>query len=1499
MTETQRRIRAYKRALPELRERVIAVALLLVMSASMLASASFAWITLSAAPEVTGMATTVAANGNLEIALAQGSTTKAAEKPGESQVGDSSANEEQTIVGANTTWGNLVNVSDPTYGLSNIALRPALLSDYNRTVYPLNGASYGEDGRVVSTNERYAYASYSKVEGSDTYYFAADADKVNYGVRAISSVGYSNYTGDARILNYESATVQYYRDAQSKYGKIVAEEPNDVNTLNAEAGVTVISALEGLVTIFAQDKINAMGYGYGTDTKTSCSPYMWYTYQMMLLLEDVLQKEGTALLELANWQAYVASGDAKTENTFTSIEELTSKTTKQLSEMGVVIDCLEGYKSDLANMRKCVAGIKPMAEKCSNPDAPEADYYWSDIATYVNILVDINSTTINGIALKDVNGIGTALEIIGGGDVIVSKGVLKNIEQRLVDNDNRVSADVQVTAYVSLLNTKVPVNGTVYTSAYGTEPTYSADVAYASGLESTAMGDATAKDTYGMALDLWLRTNYPDAVLTLEGSAEYQDDRATVSVTEDGITTTYELYTITVNEIETDVYRKDGTWYYAINYNPVTEEDLGSQTPQEKYDQIIIGYHGENRIWEDWESMLEQGFIEKDATTQGAGSCFVFYADTPTEQIKIMEMLEAFNVAFINQKDDLLGTAKLNLDSAYINQGKVTVPLEVATGVTYTDESGSTKVGITTLAQNTPTMITAIVYLNGSNLKNENVLAAGELQGQLNIQFGTNSALVAPEDEKLMTQYRTITASVEVGGQTTTNEQVTLEYDPAGHSAVVTLTIDGEQPERISGFFVRVINSTQGTRGEDVTFVKQEDGTWKGNFTLTNPGSYVFNTLLVDGVQYNLHDGSDERYAANHPKIYIEGLQLESVRTDVSSGTYMTADSSKAIPVTVKLQSALTPSQVNAQFFSEDNSKQYTALLSYDSINQQWVGTANISSSGTYTLKYVSVDGQILDVPTQYQSTYILYLGLTARVSAAPGTPLEFAYTGPSQITMRAYVYDDSSVLIKGLSDVMLYYNNIVSPAPMAWNGQYYEGVFDIIQPGELTFQKLSLGDAGNIRNVNNAPTFMAISLETPSYLSSTAPSEQKVLSSGSTAKLTANLKNAETATVYAEIEYKENQDSTPTMLYIKSNETGNTRTFTLPNVDGYYTLNRLLMQQVYDSTEEKWYSATEGTPTADNSFVLEATNGASTKVIATYNIRVYYDTNGDGTMDLQNKDFTVNLSGTAEAPTGTLFNGYSHGQLQVVVADHWGEAITGVTATNSKTVITYDDKTDTTYGGYDGASVAAIDVAMTLGSDGKTLTADTTTFIHSGVYTATITVNVDGTLVTVPVKPIFTVATIRPSVKFTATNPTAGNTFTGLNDELDDVTDRVNSIGNDGYSITCYFQSTTTTCTRQTAANPSKATTGLYDAGDKFQSATCTIVSKGDGENVVYTYEPTTDGSASFNEQSLGSSSGRGDSLKLLGLGTNAQATELILIYNNNEYKFTLETPISATVTK
>jgi hypothetical protein len=137
VNETGKRIKAYEAMLPGLRERLISVILLLAMSIMMVGTATYAWLTVARSPEARGMQTTVAANGNLEIALATGNGKTA---PGDSKVGDSSAVKGKSVSASNITWGNLVNLSDPSYGLENLVLRPAQLNTASLLSSPLYGA---------------------------------------------------------------------------------------------------------------------------------------------------------------------------------------------------------------------------------------------------------------------------------------------------------------------------------------------------------------------------------------------------------------------------------------------------------------------------------------------------------------------------------------------------------------------------------------------------------------------------------------------------------------------------------------------------------------------------------------------------------------------------------------------------------------------------------------------------------------------------------------------------------------------------------------------------------------------------------------------------------------------------------------------------------------------------------------------------------------------------------------------------------------------------------------------------------------------------------------------------------------------------------------------------------------------------------------------------------------------------------------------------------------
>ena len=355
MTETQRRIKAYKEALPALRERVIAVALLLAMSASMLTSASFAWISLSTAPEVSGMSTTVAANGNLEIALAQGDSMeqgapKPAKEPNDTAVGDSTV--VQGIAKSNVTWGNLVNLSEPEYGVSNIALRPALLNNTNRNKYPLYGAKYGNDGRVENTTQRYEYTSYQVVGETSTgkiWGFAA-GDKAKYGVRAISSVGYDSSVGNAILDEYLILATEAYGKVATEYKEMI--DPNVAGHLVLASNRTCIGALQGLVAVFAQDKVNTMSVSIigslapsdWDGEPISCSAYVYDVYEMLLEIKKILELEGEGLRQLANSQMYSMTPEGETPNTNTfdavtqtetSQNHLLKYTDAQLKNMGI------------------------------------------------------------------------------------------------------------------------------------------------------------------------------------------------------------------------------------------------------------------------------------------------------------------------------------------------------------------------------------------------------------------------------------------------------------------------------------------------------------------------------------------------------------------------------------------------------------------------------------------------------------------------------------------------------------------------------------------------------------------------------------------------------------------------------------------------------------------------------------------------------------------------------------------------------------------------------------------------------------------------------------------------------------------------------------------------------------------------------------------------------------------------------------------------------------
>ncbi|MBQ8612537.1 MAG: leucine-rich repeat protein [Oscillospiraceae bacterium] len=159
-------------------KRLYAAVSLLLVASILLTTASYAWLSLSRAPEITSVSTVLGSNGNLEIALnTNGVETLAFSANEDPSVGVESMFEK------NSYWGNLIDLSDERYGLQQVSLKPAALNlamDAPQVLdadSPIQFAQYSPDGRIRIIDDSGAAATYADEA-------AQFADYSNYGVRA-------------------------------------------------------------------------------------------------------------------------------------------------------------------------------------------------------------------------------------------------------------------------------------------------------------------------------------------------------------------------------------------------------------------------------------------------------------------------------------------------------------------------------------------------------------------------------------------------------------------------------------------------------------------------------------------------------------------------------------------------------------------------------------------------------------------------------------------------------------------------------------------------------------------------------------------------------------------------------------------------------------------------------------------------------------------------------------------------------------------------------------------------------------------------------------------------------------------------------------------------------------------------------------------------------------------------------------------------------------------
>lgn len=238
-----------------------AICMLLVASI-MVVSSTYAWFTLSTAPEITGISTSVGANGNLEMALLTSGTdentnTYADLTKIKSAVGDSKDTANRKITYANITWGNLVDLSDASYGASNFVLNPARLNidDAGKVAESsiLMTAKYGTDGRVTEL-------AANTVDG--TY----DAEKTSFiaGTKGVRGIGVAAAMSDAQLamrnaiaqvaMNVSSAKTTIQNSLTTNGSALATLAINYATTEGYSATSTDVEALNAMITALTTAK---------------------------------------------------------------------------------------------------------------------------------------------------------------------------------------------------------------------------------------------------------------------------------------------------------------------------------------------------------------------------------------------------------------------------------------------------------------------------------------------------------------------------------------------------------------------------------------------------------------------------------------------------------------------------------------------------------------------------------------------------------------------------------------------------------------------------------------------------------------------------------------------------------------------------------------------------------------------------------------------------------------------------------------------------------------------------------------------------------------------------------------------------------------------------------------------------------------------------------------------------------------------------------------------
>lgn len=483
----RKQVAATKENRRNLRQRLMAALAMLLVALILAVGTTFTWLTMSVAPEVTGIVTYVGANGSLEIALLNQDTYGDPNSVKTPSIGESLA---ASSPEANERWGNLINLEDASYGLSNIVLYPARL---NAVLTPdgkgyqigdkfLSVPTYGYDGRIVDLRDN---TMTGKFNGTDFVYNSA---ALHYGVRGIGST------------NSMSAQASYLSDAKMK-----------ISGYTKSAQSSAIGSLSGL-----KDLMMKIAVGNSTFTNDDVA----ILKKMLSSLQD-----SEDYIESTLRQGLVAIAASALENE-TVFEGIRAQITDETKTITVILSDL-----DIPVPSQFSAWVSAQEQMQSNLSA--AIGICDTLTDNAHTKDEFRSALDYIMKLEDVylgdNTSGKPILQAGAADVAnlpltVTLGPRSGVYATIADFTGNYNADVGTIAKVKTASAQRPAYLTMMSMVVE-------DLTPAGGGVTT--GPITLNDTYGYALDMAFRCNAYGSELLLQTDASqrvYQDSSSAATM---------------------------------------------------------------------------------------------------------------------------------------------------------------------------------------------------------------------------------------------------------------------------------------------------------------------------------------------------------------------------------------------------------------------------------------------------------------------------------------------------------------------------------------------------------------------------------------------------------------------------------------------------------------------------------------------------------------------------------------------------------------------------------------------------------------------------------------------------------------------------------------------------------------------------------------------------------------------------------------------------------